>query len=779
MTRLGSLLLAGLLIALVTAQAQSDDPSETFLKAYMTAQQGDKLERDGQFTRALAKYRFAGSLLEELKKTHSDWQPAIVEYRSRKVSESILRVQSKSGTQQDLAATNAPPPEAQPSPQRSIEPTVDIGAAKSKPSIVVQAAGEGAPAPAQKEAAAPAPAANENAIKNATRKLREKVDQLEAELQHSRSKVSQVEDEKEKLNAKLKESSSKLEKAQQDLERLKDAEKNVRGQLADAQASLKKIQQTSSADQKAQEALKGQIAELKQALISAEQGRTTAEKERDAQNAKLADANSQIAEMTKERDSQGAKLADANTEIVQITKERDEGNAKLADANSQIDQITKERDSQNTKLADANSQIAQITKERDDALGQLTGMKDSEHRVAVLMAENTELKEKLAAAEQTVQEMGEDKPKKEQELVDAKKQLEDLRAQLDASEKQNKEFEVAIATLRSQLEDTSSQLEKAKLTGANAEETARLTRENQILRNIVVRERQEEARREQAKKLMLAEFDKLKIKSDTLNEQIALLAQPVTKLTDEELALLRQPVISISDESPNTVKASFTYAKPSTPQQPNEPIVETTQSPSPAPEATSQGGFKPDVPADMMDIARQAKENFDHGKYHAAERQYQELLTKSPNNLYSLSNLGVVYFRSGKLKAAELTLKKAVAIAPKDEFAHTTLGIVYYRQSKFDEALNELTKSLAINPKSAAAHNYLGITASQKGWQEAAEKEMLEAIAVKPDYADAHFNLAVIYATASPPSKELAKRHYAKATELGAEPDSSLERLLR
>ena len=758
MTRLGSLLLAGLLIAVVTAQAQSDDPSETFLKAYMTAQQGEKLERDGQFTRALAKYRFAGSLLEELKKTHSDWQPAIVEYRGRKVSESILRVQSKSGTQQDLAATNAPPPEAQPSPQLLTEPTVDIEAGKSKPSIIVQPAGEASPAPAEKQAAAPAPAANENAIKNATRKLREKVDQLEAELQHSRSKVSQVEDEKEKLNAKLKESNSKVEKAQQGLEQSKDAEKNVRGQLIDAQASLKKIQQSGNADQKAQEALRGQIAELKQALTTAEQGRATAEKERDTQNAKLADANTQIAEITKERDSQNAKLTDANTQIAQITKERD---------------------SQNAKLAGANSQITQITRERDDALSQLAGLKDSEHRVAVLMAENTELKEKLAAAEQSVREAGEDKPKKEQELADAKKQLKDLAAQLDASEKQNKEFEVAIASLKSQLEDTSSQLEKAKLTGVNAEETAKLTRENQILRNIVVRERQEEARREQAKKLMLTEFDKLKIKSDTLNEQVALLAQPVTKLSDEELALLRQPVISISDESPSTVKASFTYAKPSTPTQPAEPIVETTESPSPAPEATSQNDFKPDVPADLVNIARQAKENYDRGKYHAAERQYQEVLTKSPNNLYSLSNLGVVYFRTGKLKAAELTLKKAVAIAPKDEFAHTTLGIVYYRQSKFDQALNELTKSLAINPKSAAAHNYLGITASQKGWQEAAEKEMLEAIAVKPDYADAHFNLAVIYATASPPSKELAKRHYAKATELGAEPDASLERLLR
>ncbi len=718
MTRLGSLLLAGLLFVVTSAPAQSDDPSETFLKAYMTAQQGEKLERDNQFTRALAKYRLAGSLLEELKKTHSDWQPAIVEYRSRKVSESILRVQSKSGTQQDLAATNAPPAEAQPSPQQSTEPTVEIGPNKSKPSIIVQPAGQASPAPKTRdavvEAAAPAPATNDTAIKSATRKLREKVEQLEAELHQSRSKVSEVEEEKEKLNSKLKESNSKLEQAQQELEKTKGAEKNVRGQLAEAQGSLKKIQETGNGDAKAQEALKGEIAQLKKALTVAEQGRATAEKERDSQNA---------------------------------------------------------------KLADANSQIAKISKERDDALGQLVGLKDSEHRVAVLLAENTELKEKLATAEQTVREVSEDKPKKEQELADARKQLEDLRAQLEASQKQNKDFEVEVASLRSQLEDTSSQLEKAKLTGANADETAKITRENQILRNIVVRERQEEARREQAKKLMLAEFDKLKIKSDTLNEQIALLAQPVTKLTDEELALLRQPVISISDESPNTVKASFTYAKPSTGNQPGEPIVETTDSAAP-PEANLQNGFKPDVPTDLIDIAKQAKENFDQGKYHAAERQYQELLTKSPNNLYSLSNLGVVYFRTGKLKAAELTLKKAVAIAPKDEFAHTTLGIVYYRQSKFDDALNELTKSLAINPKSAAAHNYLGITASQKGWQEAAEKEMLEAIAVKPGYADAHFNLAVIYATASPPSKELAKRHYTKATELGAEPDASLEKLL-
>src|SRR5207245_4264216 len=105
-------------------------------------------------------------------------------------------------------------------------------------------------------------------------------------------------------------------------------------------------------------------------------------------------------------------------------------------------------------------------------------------------------------------------------------------------------------------------------------------------------------------------------------------------------------------------------------------------------------------------------------------------------------------------------------------------GIVVYLQYKYEYARYELTKSLSINPKSSTAHNYLGITASQKGWQQAAEQEILESIADNPDYADAHFNLAVIYATAQPPAKDLAKQHYAKATLLGTAPDPSLEKLL-
>jgi Flp pilus assembly protein TadD/uncharacterized coiled-coil DUF342 family protein len=725
--KIGPLLLAALAFCLIApvSPAQSDDPSETFLKAYMTAQQGEKLEHESQFKAALTKYRFAGTLLEQLKKAHPDWQPAIVEYRGRKVSESILRVQDKAGTQADVTAqtgvaeeTTAPAPQNSPPPvkvtkEKAVAPALPVQVTKEKTTP---------PAPPAAAKAAPSATPNEVAIEKATRELRDRVDQLEAELQQSHTQISAAQNEKLSISSRLDETKSKLDKAQSDFEKAKTAEKEVRDQLNQAQASLKKTADSGSKDNKAQEALKSEIAQLKKGLSTAQEGRTAAEKERDDANA---------------------------------------------------------------RATDADQKVASANKERDDALAQLKGLKDTQQRVDVLVTENSDLKQKLADAEKTIREVSADKPKKEQELAEVKKQIADLQGQLAASQKQNQSYETQVAQLRSQLDEASKQLEQVKLVGATPEETAKLNKENEMLRNIIVRERQEEARRDQAKKLMLAEFDKLQIKSETLTQQIQLLAQPVTRLTTDELALLRQPVVSISDDNPGAVKASFTFAKntSSTPAASAPAAAEQTMSTDNPPPPASTGYtipamFKPNVPPDVVDLAWQAKENFDKGKYRTAEKIYQEMLTKTPNNLYSLSNLGVVYFRTGKLKAAELTLKKAAALAPNDEFTHTTLGIVYYRQAKFDSALTELTKSLGLNPKNATAHNYLGITASQKGWQEAAEKELLEAISENPNYADAHFNLAVIYATSSPPAREQAKQEYALATKLGAQPDPSLEKLL-
>jgi Flp pilus assembly protein TadD len=707
--RIGAILLVGFfLLPFNQLGAQQDDPSEIFLKAYLSAQQGEKLEHENRFKTALAKYRFAGSLIEELRKSHADWQPAIVEYRGRKIGEGILRIQGRMSRQDDLAAGPSRLPE--------IAPSLPESEAWSEPGPEVVAP-QGAEMVAQ--------VSSDAAIKEATKKLRSKVDQLEAALEKSRGDLDTARKEKELVNVRLKETASKLEKTQNEIDKSKKSEGQVRDQLAQVQGSLKELQSSRDSSAREQLQLRAEVARLRDAVAAAEGARVTAEKQRDEAN---------------------------------------------------------------TKFAEANKQIATLGQERDDALAQLKGAKEAEEQLKAVMAENGDLKQKLANAEKNVRDLGEGAPKNAEELAGVKRQAAELQQQLIETQKQNQYFEARVAELRVQLDEASFQVQNAKLAGADTEETARLAKENELLRNIIVRERQEEAHRYQAKELMLAELAKLKIKSDALNKQVEFLAQPVTKLSSEELALLRQPVVSISNQSPGILKASFISEKRLSADSVKIAEGDTKEKLSPdsggattsnSNDATPLSDVKPDLPDDLQNVARAAKESFDQGKYRTAEKQYQEILANSPKNLYALSNLGVVYLRSGKFRSAESTLKKALVISSNDEFLHTTLGIVYYRQSKFDDARAELSQAVEINPKSATAHNYLGITAGQNGRQQEAEKEILQAIANNPEYADAHFNLAVILATTQPASKELAKRHYARATALGTQPDPSLEKLLQ
>src|SRR5207248_3406571 len=177
MKRIGLVLLGGMLIVGASGRvfAEQDDPSEVFLKAYMTAQQSEKLERDNHFKTALAKYRFAGSLIDQLRKSHGDWQPAIVEYRGRKISEGILRVQDKLAKQDELAS-----------------PLQNTEQAEGGVEVVTSDAG----------------------AQEATRKLRSKVDQLQSALDKSRNDLETARKEKQLVDARLKQTSSKLEKAQ-------------------------------------------------------------------------------------------------------------------------------------------------------------------------------------------------------------------------------------------------------------------------------------------------------------------------------------------------------------------------------------------------------------------------------------------------------------------------------------------------------------------------------------------------------------------------------------
>jgi Flp pilus assembly protein TadD len=645
---------------------QQDDPSEIFLKAYLSAQQGEKLEHENRFKTALAKYRFAGSLIAELRRSHADWQPAILEYRGRKISEGILRIQERMTKQNALSASANPLPEVAPSlPEGEdwSEPGPEVVAAQSDETVTQ--------------------ASRDAAIKEATKKMRGKVDQLQAALDNARKSEGQARDE-----------------------------------LVKAQESLTAAQTSRENSAREEQQLRSEIAHLKDAVATADEARVAAEKQRD------------------------------------VTQ---------------------------TKLVAASEQITALEQQRDEALAQLRVVQAPEQGVQLLLAEKDDLRQKLANAEEKVRKLGESDPVNAKAFAEMNAQIAQLQAQLSESQKRNDYLTARAAELAVQLDEAGTELQVTKLSGANSEESAQLTRENELLRNIVVRERQEEARRDESRKLVVAELDKLKIRSETLNKQIEFLAQPVTKLNSEELALLRQPVVSVSDQRAGLFKASFVFEKKSAV---NSIGTAKTDANARSGDESDAGTNRPDslktdVPPKIRGLVRAAGKNFQQGNYRAAGKQYQQVLAEDPNNLEALSNLGVVYVRSGNLQAAESTLEKAVAITPDNDFLLTTLGVVQYRQSKFDEAIVQLTKAIAINPKSATAHNYLGIAASQKGRQQEAEKEILQALANNPDDADAHFNLAVILITTQPGSKELAKEHYARATALGIEPSPSLEKLLQ
>src|SRR5690349_21478026 len=209
-------------LATVVAVAQQDDPSEVFLKAYLSAQQGEKLERQDRFKTALAKYRFAGSLIEELRKSHAQWQPAVVEYRGRKISEAILRLQERITRQTQLNASASPLPDIAPAAPESdawSEPGPEALAAQPKETVTERP--------------------SDGTIKVATKSLRDKVAELQAALDKTRGDLETARKEQDLVDTRLKETNSKLERAQNDLNDTKKSERQVRDQFTQLQESVK------------------------------------------------------------------------------------------------------------------------------------------------------------------------------------------------------------------------------------------------------------------------------------------------------------------------------------------------------------------------------------------------------------------------------------------------------------------------------------------------------------------------------------------------------------
>lgn len=246
--------------------------------------------------------------------------------------------------------------------------------------------------------------------------------------------------------------------------------------------------------------------------------------------------------------------------------------------------------------------------------------------------------------------------------------------------------------------------------------------------------------------------------------------EPTTTTAPEQPVPEPPTPTPVAEPEPTPAPAPVPVTPPTPPPAPSKATV-TARVTAPAKEA-------PAVPqiGTLINEARTAEKAKD---YATAADRYNQVLAADPNNLLALSNLAVIRTQQGQLDEAETLLRKAAVQAPNDSASRSLLGVVFFKKGLIENAFGELTRAVALDPRNAQAHNYLGITLSEKGWTTSAEQEIKKAVDLDPNYADAHFNLAVLYIRAKPPRLEMARYHYMKAVDLGAEPDPQIDATLK
>ncbi len=214
-------------------------------------------------------------------------------------------------------------------------------------------------------------------------------------------------------------------------------------------------------------------------------------------------------------------------------------------------------------LKDSQIQVDTYRTQLETVNAQLAAVKSGQSvddRMGKLLSENKELTDKLAAAQKQIDDF---KSNPKSKLALAQAQLKKLQDQYDASQEANKALQMTVTNLQQKLDQVSSDLttanQKLAAAGPSTPEYETLKRENEVMRDILTRELQEQAHRDMAKRLAQEEFDNLKLKSKVLQEQLDILGSPMTPPTnDQERALLASLKVSGQDVTqPPTTGASF------------------------------------------------------------------------------------------------------------------------------------------------------------------------------------------------------------------------------
>jgi len=730
------------------------DPGEKFLEAYFLIQDGDSAEQKGDAPKAIAKYSSAHEILEQINSQFPDWNPHIIEFRTKYVEGHLAALKTKEEA--------APAAESQPTAATAKPETPAITA----PPVVL--APSAAPASTTNElptAAAPGP----KVITMAPAVENEPVKELNAELERAREQIQQLQAARDELNARLQEQLSKVAPTQTNpqIEDLLKTNQVLAAQLAAAQTEAAEARERATpVPPPAPQAAPAQSPELAQLRAELTQTRSELQQTKD-----------QLQQTRIELDTTKQSLVKAQADNLEVRRSYEAVISQLTDANKRLAsaKASGDKDDEIIRQLRKENALLRIIAERK-ASAPLAGGESEEatngpsipelrgwhpHQRTTTLAREPSTPEEAATAS-AMEESGRDtlvatltSPKKSETPP--------------AAPPSNTRTNIPPKPAATVAKTPPPTAPAPAVTLTNAPTSASKTASTATSTNAPAPARKPKPAPTATSTNAAASASRSAAKVTSTNAPPAGPVQPTSALSATPTNAPAPTAMARPAPAPAPTAAAVPSPTPSTaPTQPTPaPVkpVAAVSSPTPAP--------------NERQLLNEARASLALKQLDRAGTKYTQVLDIDPTNVVAIASLGAIRYQQNHYDEAEDYLRKAVALAPNDPETRSLLGVVFYRRGLIEDSFNELTRAVALDPHNAEAHNYLGLVLNQKGWSAAGEQEVRRAIELNPQYADAHLNLAIIYAKQHTPNVQLAKYHYKKALDLGAPADPEMEALLK
>ncbi|WP_075087370.1 tetratricopeptide repeat protein [Verrucomicrobium spinosum] len=313
-----------------------------------------------------------------------------------------------------------------------------------------------------------------------------------------------------------------------------------------------------------------------------------------------------------------------------------------------------------------------------------------------LMAENQRLKEQLEEASLHVANLKDEGMRKDAEISALKTQITSIQGELVRLRQENTVYQTQVADLTVKLKELSRELDKQPKTQVagtvSPGESARLSQENEMLRNIIMRQLRQQERQRQAKEIVIGEMKKLENSSIALMQNLEEMTAGKIMVTVEEEPLFSEPQL----------KEIFAASGVNV-------TLETTSGRSPA-SAGAVAAPRRVLAYDASEEERlmaHAEEVLIRADYAGAAVAYQDVLRANPKNITALTSLAGIRLQEGKYEEAEVMLQKCLVYDPENPVAFYRLGVSYFQQSRMDEAYAMFAKSVEKSNDNARSRHYM------------------------------------------------------------------------